>query len=147
MAVLLMASLSTFAQEKKEKPEGGRGRNTEKVTPDEQTKQLAKELDLNDKQQAKVKALYTEQEKDRAAFKPEEGKKGEKPAKGEKAEKPNHDEMEAKMKKDNEAFDAKMKGILTAEQYTKWQASQKKGRGSDKPERGGAKKQLTKKES
>lgn len=142
MAVLLMATLSTFAQEKKQKPEGGREQKTEKVTPDDQTKQLAKELNLNDKQQAKVKALYTEQEKTRGA-KPEEGKKGEKPAKG---EKPDRTEMEAKMKKDNEAFDSKMKGILTAEQYTKWQASQKKGRG-DKPEKGEGSRKPVKKES
>lgn len=122
--LMLAAALSGMAQEKKQKPEGGRPGKEAHVTPEDQTKQLASELKLDDKQQAKVKALYAEQEKKRAANKPEKGEKGEKPANG---EKPNREEMEAKMETENADFDKKMKGILTAEQYKKWQESQKKG--------------------
>lgn len=118
IAAFMLASLAGVAQEKQARPEGGRDQKTEKVTPDEQTKQLASELKLNNKQQKKVKALYTEQEKKRAQNRPEGGKK---PS----GEKPNREEFEAKMKKENEEFDGKMKGILTPDQYTAWKKSQK----------------------
>lgn len=122
MAVLLMAGLTGFAQEKPAvKPDGAKHKtekkDIKKVTPDEQAKQLAKELSLDDAQQAKIKALYTEQEKQRAAN-PELKKM-------EKGEQHDHAAMEAKMKKENAAFDTKMKGILSKEQYAKWQASVK----------------------
>lgn len=136
VAALLMA-VSGFAQEKKESAR--QQHKTEKVTPEEQSKQLGKELGLDARQQEKVKALYTEQEKQRAAFKPE-GEKSEKP------QKPNREEAQAKIKKENDAFDSKMKDILKPEQYTKWQASQKKGKGG--PEKDGGKQpQKTRKES
>lgn len=129
-AALMLASVAGFAQEKKEKPQGGRGAKTEKVTPEEQSKQLASELKLDAKQQEKVKALYADQEKKRAQVKPEGGKKPE-------GEKPNREEFEAKMKKENEEFDGKMKGILTPDQYTSWKKSQKQqpehGKGGKKP--------------
>jgi hypothetical protein len=133
--VMLIAALSGFAQEKRQMPEGGRGGKTEQVTPDEQVKQLTAELNLDKKQQEKVKALYAEQEKQRAAGKPEKGEKGEKglkpegdkPEKGAKGDQPNREGMEAKMKAENAEFDKKMKGILTDAQYKKWQESAKKG--------------------
>jgi protein CpxP len=115
---LLLGAFVGNAQEKKQKPEGGRGHKTEKVTPEDQSKQLASELKLDAKQQEKVKALYADQEKKRAQLKPEAGKKTE-------GEKPNREEFETKMKKENEEFDGKMKGILTADQYTAWKKSQK----------------------
>lgn len=130
-----------FCTRKKEKPEGNRQQHkTETVTPEEQSKQLGKELGLDSKQQEKVKILYTEQEKQRAASKQEDSRKGEK------VEKPNRDGADTKMKKENDAFDSKMKGILTPEQYTKWQASQKKGKGGPEKE-GGKKPQKANKES
>jgi len=115
MAAMLLAGLTTFAQEKAPVKEGGRPK-MEKVTPDQQSRELAQSLNLNDSQQAKVKALYAEQEKQRAAAKPTEPKPG---------EKHDHAAMQAQMKKDNDAFDVKMKNILTADQYTKWKASEK----------------------
>ena len=128
VAAFLIAGIAGFAQEKQEvKDASGPQREHKgpgkKVTPEEQTKQLAKELSLDEKQQAKVKALYDEEEKQRAAARPEEGKKG---------EAHDHAAMEAGMKAKNDAFDTKMKGILTADQYTKWKASVKKG-GAGKP--------------
>lgn len=122
MAVLLMAGVAGFAQEKPAAKPDGQKHKTEKghklkVTPDEQAKQIAKELSLNDDQQAKVKVLYAEQEKKRAAD-PDLKKM-------EKGEQHDHAAMEARMKKENTAFDTKMKGILSKEQYAKWQASVK----------------------
>ena len=123
VAVMLLAGIAGFAQEKKAVKEGAQPHKKEKVTTDEQANQLAKELNLDAKQQAKVKELYADQEKQRAAAKPEELKKG---------EKHDHAAMEAKIKTENEAFDKKMKGVLTNEQYTKWKESGKKQH-QDKP--------------
>jgi protein CpxP len=130
MALLLMAGVAGFAQEKPAtKPDAPKHKMDKgpKVTPEEQAKQIAKELSLDDAQQAKVKALYAEQEKKRAADIDVK--------KMEKGEQHDHAAMEARMKKENAAFDTKMKGILSKEQYTKWQASLKtdhKGHGGHK---------------
>lgn len=132
MALLLMAGITGIAQEKPAAKQEGQKHKTEKkdqkpkVTPDEQAKQLAKELSLDDAQQAKVKELYAEQEKKRAAD-PDAKKM-------EKGEQHDHAAMEAKMKKENAAFDTKMKNILSKEQYTKWKEQAKPGK--EKPEGG-----------
>ncbi|KGO87979.1 hypothetical protein Q765_02630 [Flavobacterium rivuli WB 3.3-2 = DSM 21788] len=130
MGLLLLAAIGSYAQEKPvkqsvksvERPIGDKIKNEKKlhkVTPDEQAKQIAKELNLNDIQQAKVKVLYEEQEKNRAALAPELKKM-------EKGEQHDHAAMEKKMKEENTAFDTKMKNILSKEQYVKWQESLKK---------------------
>ena len=129
--LLLLAAIGGYAQEKTikpginrmDRPAGDKIKNEKKlhkVTPDEQAKQIAKELNLNDAQQAKVKALYEEQEKDRAAMAPEVKKM-------ENGEQHDHAAMQKKVKEDNTAFDTKMKNILSKEQYVKWQESVKKG--------------------
>ena len=129
--LLLLAAIGTYAQEKTvrprvgsaERPVGDKIKNEKKlhiVTPDEQAKQIAKELNLNDVQQAKVKALYEEQEKSRAALAPEMKKM-------EKGEQHDHAAMQKKMKEDNTVFETKMKNILSKEQYATWQESVKKG--------------------
>jgi len=128
--LLLLAAIGGYAQDKQvkqsvnstERPVGDKIRNDKKlhkVTPDEQAKQIAKELNLNDIQQAKVKALYEEQEKNRAALAPELKKM-------EKGKQHDHAAMQKKMKEENTAFDTKMKNILSKEQYVKWQESVKK---------------------
>jgi len=127
-AAILMAAIGGFAQEKAPIKQAGGKIKTEKtekkehkvkVTPDEQSKQLAKELNLNDVQQAKVKSLYEEQEKARA--------KNPDLVKMEKGEQHDHAAMAKKMKEENTAFETKMKGILSKDQYTTWKASTKKG--------------------
>jgi len=76
IGAFMLAGLAGFAQEQPEvkeagaKPKREHHQPKEKVSPEEQSKQLAKELNLDDNQQARVKALYAEQEKTRAANKP-----------------------------------------------------------------------------
>lgn len=115
IAALLLAGVAGFAQERKEPREGQKPKK--ELTADEKTKTLTEELQLNEKQQAKVKEVYAEEHKRRESNKPNGAAKG---------EKPNREAMEAKMKEDQAATDKKMKDILTAEQYTKWKSSQKK---------------------
>ena len=122
IGAFMLAGLMGFAQEKTVTKDAGHKTKKEhhqpkeKVTPEEQSKQLAKELNLDDNQKARVKTLYAEQEKARSANMPV-SKKGEQPGR---------EAMEAKIKKDNDAFDAKMKGVLSADQYIKWKALLKK---------------------
>ncbi|MXN92183.1 hypothetical protein GR160_13205 [Flavobacterium sp. Sd200] len=124
MAVMLLAGVAGFAQDKPAKAEGNKPKTEKKgqkhgLTADEHAKKLAQDLALNDAQQAKVKEIFAEQEKKRAAD-PELKKM-------EKGEQHDHAAMEAKMKKDEAALDTKMKNILNAEQYAKWKELSKKG--------------------
>lgn len=114
-AALLLASVAGFAQEKQEKPEGGRPPREERLTPEEHTKRLTKDLKLDATQQEKVKAHFAEQEKKHAALKADGGKK---PEKGKKPEPPKGDDPR---KKSREETDAKMKEILNKDQYKQWQ--------------------------
>jgi periplasmic protein CpxP/Spy len=112
MAALLMTGVATFAQTaaKTEGTELTRPKK-EKATPESQTKKLTEELGLDAKQQAKVKELFEQQAKAKEALKEQRKAAVDDTAKA---------EIKAKAKEDKEAFKAKMKTILTEEQYTKW---------------------------
>ena len=123
MAALLVVSLSSVAQQRRERPNRDQ---MEKLTPEQrQEKHLNKlttDLNLNAKQQEEVKKLLAEQSAKAAEFKAKreakrEAKKDEQLLASAKERK----EMAQKMKAEKEANDAKMKSILTPEQYTKWE--------------------------
>jgi hypothetical protein len=132
--LLALVTLQVSAQEKKRElqKEGQRerGEMMKDLSPEEtatlQTKKMTLHLDLSEAQQKQMKALNLEQASLRKA-KMEEVKKlkesGEKPSK------------EARLKMMNEKLDhqialkAKMKSILNAEQFTKWESSQAKMQG------------------
>ena len=107
-------------------------------TPEEMTSRMAKDLDLTDAQKTKVLALNTEY-KDMFKGGPRMGgPRGPKPdGKSEatdnqqRPERPQMtDAQKAEMKKHMEqrkAYDQKLKSILTADQYKKWQKQQKRG--------------------
>lgn len=112
MAALMMTGVATFAQtavpaKKTELTKPKR----EKVTPETQTKKLTEELALTPEQQVKVKALYEQEAQTRAALKEERKAAADDAARA---------AVKVKAKDDKEAFKAKMKEILTAEQFAKW---------------------------
>ena len=124
MAALLVVSLSSVAQQRRERPNRDQMNRDqmEKLTPEQrQEKHLNKlttDLNLNAKQQEEVKKLLAEQSAKAAEFKAKrEAKKDEQLLASAKERK----EMAQKMKAEKEATDAKMKSILTPEQYTKWE--------------------------
>ena len=124
MAALLVVSLSSVAQQRRERPNRDQMNRDqmEKLTPEQrQEKHLNKlttDLNLNAKQQEEVKKLLAEQSAKAAEFKAKrEAKKDEQLLASAKERK----EMAQKMKAEKEANDAKMKSILTSEQYTKWE--------------------------
>ncbi|MGL2988386.1 hypothetical protein ACSVH5_12425 [Flavobacterium sp. RSSA_27] len=119
MAALLVVSLSCVAQQKKERP----NRNEmEKMTPEQRQEKhlnkLTKDLNLDSKQKEEVKKLLAEQGTKAADFKAKrDAIKDDQTPESAKERK----ELAKKMKAEKEAMDAKMKSILTPEQFTKWE--------------------------
>lgn len=117
LILTLVLSLLTFAQEKK----GA----VEKMSPEQQSillvKKMTLSLDLNQKQQEEIKALLLERTQKKAAHQlaqKEKKEKGEKPTATEKFEKQSQ-LLDAQIE-----FKAKMKKILSEEQFKKWDAKQ-----------------------
>lgn len=117
---LLVVSFTTFAQETKDtnKPENSRNEKRERLSPEERDakhlKKLTSDLNLNEKQQEQVGKMIADQGAKRDAFRA--GKKVE------------HEAMKGKMEEEKAAMDAKMKAILTPEQFEKWNANNEKRR-------------------
>jgi len=131
--LLLLAAIGTYAQEKPANEDIVVAKSEKlktnkllvKETPETNAKKLAEQLNLNDVQQAKVKVLYEEQDKGRDAVKAEVKKM---------KEEKQHDytAINKKRKDLKEVFETKLKGILSKQQYTTWQESEKKSKA--KPE-------------
>lgn len=122
----LVLSVLTYAQEKKGV--------VEKMSPEQQTtllvKKLTLSLDLNQKQQEEIKVLLLERAQKKAAHQlaqKEKKEKGEKPTATEKFE--NQSQLlDAQIE-----FKAKMKKILSEEQFKKWEKLRnRKGKKIDK---------------
>lgn len=114
MAIVMMASLATFAQDRKMK----RDNFTPEQRVELQVKKMTLDLDLNDKQQKDLKKLLTEQSKKReeAKAKHDAVKAADK--------KPTNDErfaMRNKMMDEKIAFKAEIKKILNEKQMEKWE--------------------------
>src|SRR5262245_38009821 len=112
IAVVMMVSLTTFAQDKKMQGEG--------FTPEQKAelhvKKMTLALDLNDRQQKEMKKLLTEQSKKR------EEAKAKRLAMKDSDKKPTNDElfaMKSKMLDDQIAFKSEMKKILSDKQMEK----------------------------
>lgn len=122
LILTLVLSLLTSAQEKK----GA----VEKMSPEQQSillvKKMTLSLDLNQKQQEEIKALLLERTQKKAAHQlaqKEKKEKGEKPTATEKFEKQSQ-LLDAQIE-----FKAKMKKILSEEQFKKWDAKQHNRKG------------------
>jgi Spy/CpxP family protein refolding chaperone len=120
IAALLIVGLSSFAQDKKEIEKKGNRSPMEQFTPEQRNqlalKKMTLELDLNAKQQEQMKQIIAEQSAKREAMKA--SRKENKP-------KPTSDELFAMKNKrldEQIAMKAKMKTILSPEQFEKWNA-------------------------
>ena len=122
IAALLVAGMTTYAQEKREMPNRA---NMERMTPEErqerQLKRLTTELTLNAQQQEQVKQLLASQSANRENFMDrKELSKEEMKARREAAVK--------KMQDDRKIMEDKMKVILTPAQFGTWKSDQDKMR-------------------
>lgn len=112
LALLLFVSITTLAQDKKErKPE--REKLTKEQKVDFQVKRMTKDLDLNEKQTKEVRAIVTKEVEKREVKKAEMDKKKEQ-VKAERL---------AEAKEQQAALTSDMKKILTPDQFAKWEKS------------------------
>ena len=128
IAALLFVGIASFAQDDDmdQKPvREQRERLTPEQRNDRQLKKITTELNLNSAQQEQVKLFIAE--KSAKAQKLREARNQQK----DNSNKLTADQREAFKKEmiaEKDASDAKMKSILTADQYTKWKASQQQDR-------------------
>ncbi|WP_367771789.1 hypothetical protein AB3G33_00400 [Flavobacterium sp. WC2421] len=123
IAALLVVSMTSFAQDSKGMEKKQHRAEMEKLTPEQRNqlmlKKMTLELDLNAKQQDQMKQVIMEQSKKREALR--EAHKADK-------KEMTSDErfaMKNKMLDEQIAMKAKMKNILSPEQFEKWDAMKK----------------------
>ena len=131
MAALLFVGIASFAQD----GDGGdmdqrpMREQRERMTPEQrnerQLKKLTADLALDAKQQEQVKQLIAE--RSAKAEKLREARK-EQREKGTKLTPEQREALRKEMTAEADANDAKMKGILTADQYTKWKKNQEENK-------------------
>ena len=114
----LLVSFGVSAQDKREKMKN--------ATPEERvemrTAKLSEKLNLDENQKKKVKEILAAQQKENMVAREEMKAEREKMrAEREKA----RAEMKETMKKEHEELKAKLKPVLTKEQFKKWEAMQK----------------------
>lgn len=110
VTMALVVSFGVSAQDRKEK--------LKNATPEERVEmrsdKMSEKLGLDENQKKKVKEVFAAQQKENAAVREEMKAKREKALA----------EKKATMKKQHEALKAKLKPILTEEQFKKWEAMQ-----------------------
>jgi len=128
IAALLFVGIASFAQDAdmdQKPPREQRERLTPEQRNEKQLKKLTSELTLNAKQQEQVKQLLAERsaksEKLRDARK-------EQRESGTKLTAEQKEAFKKEMMTEKDANDAKMKGILTTDQYTKWKTIQEENK-------------------
>lgn len=119
--MILISSITSFAQEKGER----RSEMSDVEMASLHAKRLTMQLDLNEEQEAKLKELYTEQIKDRRELMQERREEREEIRKEMTKER---SKMREEQMEISEKHKARMKEILTAEQFTKWEQLQEKRR-------------------
>ena len=121
IALLLIIGLSAFAQEKKDMGKRHQRSEMEKFTPEQRNQLMVKkmtlELELNSKQQEQVGKIIAEQGKIL------EARKAERMAMKNTTKKPTTDEhfaMKMKMLDEQIVMQAKIKSVLSPEQFKDW---------------------------
>ena len=129
IAALLFVGVASFAQDTDTNTTQDHKEHRERMTPEQrnekQLKKLTSELSLDANQQAQVKQLLSERSAKAEKFR--EARQANKDSNV----KPTTAEREAfkkEMMAEKDANDAKMKGILTADQYTKWKTIQEQNK-------------------
>ena len=118
LVLLATISLSSYAQEKKDKQARHEGNLMEKFTPEQRNelmlKKMTLELDLNASQQKDMSKIIAEKSAKREAFMKDRKTRTEKPTSDEIFK------MKIKMLDEQIAMNGRMKKILTPEQFQKW---------------------------
>ncbi|AOZ99887.1 hypothetical protein [Flavobacterium commune] len=117
-ALITIISVSSYAQEKQQRPARHDGNPMEKFTPEQRNqlmlKKMTLDLDLNDSQQKEMGKIIAEQSAKREAHLKDRKAKTEKPTSDEIFQ------MKSKMLDEQIAMNAKMKKVLSPDQFKKW---------------------------
>lgn len=123
IALIAIISVSTYAQDKMDRPARQDRNPMEKFTPEQRNqlmlKKMTLELDLDATQQKEMGKVMAEQGAKREAFMKNRKEKTEKPTSDEIFE------MKSKMLDEQIAMKSKMKKILSPEQFKKWEEMKK----------------------
>lgn len=126
-AVVLLISVSSFAQDQVPAEKKVKKAKTEKMSPEQKTQavldKMTTNLKLDAKQQEQIKPILEEQAAKMEAMKAERKANGSKEMTD--AEK---EAFKEKRKEERNAIDAKFKAILTPEQYKKMKENEKANR-------------------
>jgi hypothetical protein len=124
IAALLLVGMTSFAQERNKMEKRDGRAEMEKFTPEQRNelmlKKMTLDLDLSAKQQDQMKSIIAEKSAKRDAMMK---------LRQENKEKPTRDErfaMKSKMMDEQITMKAKMKSILSPEQFAKWDAMKAK---------------------
>jgi Spy/CpxP family protein refolding chaperone len=122
IAALLIIGIASYAQNRRERPSRDQiGQMTPEQRSQIQLKKMTLDLDLNTSQQEQIGKILAEQSAKREAM------RGVRKAKMEVA-KADRFEMRNKMLDEQIEMKNKMKGILSPEQYTKWETLREKNK-------------------
>lgn len=123
IAAMLFVGIASFAQDTDQKPAR---EQRERLTPEQrnekQLQKLTSELSLDANQQAQVKQLLADRSAKAEKFREARKDNNTKPTDAER------EAFKTELKAEKDANDAKMKSILTADQYTKWHSLQEKNK-------------------
>ena len=123
IATMLFVGIASFAQDTDQKPAR---EQRERLTPEQrnekQLQKLTSELSLDANQQAQVKQLLADRSAKAEKFREARKDNNTKPTDAER------EAFKTELKAEKDANDAKMKSILTADQYTKWHSLQEKNK-------------------
>jgi len=127
VTALLIVGMTSFAQEKPQRPEKGNRAGMEKFTPEQRNqlriKKLTLDLDLNASQQKEMAKLISEADAKREAARAEH--KTQKDT-GKKLSTDEKFAMRSKMLDEQIAFKEKVKKVLNPEQMVKWEKMQER---------------------
>lgn len=116
LIALALLALQVNAQDNRPGYNGERGSKMKDVSPEEsanlKAKRMTLNLDLSEKQQDQVYQLFLKNEKERQEMRE---------ARQAQTERPSKEEMESVRLDKQIEMKKQMKGILTQEQYTKWE--------------------------
>jgi len=128
IAALLFVGIASFAQDD-DMDQAPVREQRERLTPEQrnerQLKKITTELNLNTAQQEQVKLFIAE--RSAKSEKSREARKQQRES-GSKLTAEQREAFKKEMIAENDANDAKMKSILTADQYTKWKSNQEQNK-------------------
>ncbi len=109
MVAVAMMTTNVMAEEESSERGKGPGRGPRMMSAEDRVEMINKDVTLTDEQKTALTTYYTEQMEARKANRPEEG------------ERPDREAMREQMEAERTAEQAKLKEVLTEEQYTAYE--------------------------